>query len=286
MTVPENNPVVQQRRLRAELRKARDQAKLTQAQVADEMDWSVSKVIRIETGAVGLSIVDLRALLQLYGVEDRDAIDALVDMGKASRRRAWWDGYREFISDTMIKFIGLESSASLIRNYQDEVFPGLMQTSGYTRAILNLYDTPEILEKKIEVRIKRQEILAPENGAKFFFIVDESVFHRVIGGPEVMREQLERVREMNRQPNITVQVLPYTAGMHIGMRLGSFSVLEFPGDAQDQVAATEVPNIGLALEDKPGQVSGYVEAFLQLEGLAKPSDELDARIDRAIRDLA
>lgn len=285
MTVPENNPVVQQRRLRGELRKARDQANLTQAQVAEEMDWSVSKVIRIETGAVGLSIVDLRALLQLYGVDDRSVIDALVEMGKASRKRAWWDAFREFISDTMIKFIGLESSASLIRNYQDEVFPGLLQTSAYARAIQGLYDAPEILEKKIEVRLKRQEVLAPENGAKFFFIVDESVFRRQIGGPDVLLEQLEHVREMSRQSNMIVQVLPYTAGMHIGMKLGSFSVLEFPGDAQDQVAAIELPSIGLTLEDKPEQVSGYVEAFLQLEALARPADELDAWIDRAIGDL-
>lgn len=286
MTVPENNPVVQQRRLRGELRKAREQAKLTQAQVAEEMDWSVSKVIRIETGAVGLSITDLRALLQLYGVEDRAAIDVLVEMGKASRRRAWWDGFREFLNETMIKFIGLESSASIFRQYQDEVVPGLLQTSDYVRAIQDLYDTDAaVIEKRIEVRIKRQEILDPGNPAKFFFVVDERVFRRVVGGPEVMREQLERLREFNRQSNISIQVIPFSAGLHVGLKLGSFSVLEFPGDDQDHVAAVEQASAGLVLEDRPELVSEYVEAFLQLEDVAVSQDELEAWIERAIRDL-
>ncbi len=285
MTVPENNPVVQQRRLRGELRKARELAKLTQAQVADEMDWSVSKVIRIETGAVGLAITDLRALLQLYKVEDREVVDALVEMGKASRKRAWWDHFREFIGETMIKFIGLESSASILRQYQDDVVPGLLQTASYARAIQGFYNDPETVEKKIEVRIKRQEILNPDNPTKFFFIVDESVLYRKIGGAEVLREQLERLREFNRQENVTIQILPFSLGMHIGMKLGSFSVLEFPGDAQDDIAATEVPSVGLVMEDKLDQVSEYVEAFLQLEELSQPPDELDARLAQAIRDL-
>lgn len=284
MTVPENNPVVQQRRLRGELRKAREQAKLTQAQVAEEMDWSVSKVIRIENGAVGLSITDLRALLQLYGIEDRGAVDVLVEMGKASRKRAWWDNFRDFLSDTLMKFIGLESSASVVRQYQEVIVPGLLQTAAYARAVHNLYSAPEKVDKRIEIRINRQKIL-DSDATKFFFIIDESVLRRVIGGPEVMREQLERLRELGRRPNIVIRVIPFSLGTHIGMKLGSFSVLEFPGDAQDDVAATDSPSHGMKLEEGLAQVSEYAEAFVDLEQIAVPEDELETWIDKAIHDL-
>jgi transcriptional regulator with XRE-family HTH domain len=285
VTTPELNPVVQQRRLRSELRAARENAGLTQAQVAEEMVWSISKVIRIETGAVRLSIADLRGLLQLYGVEDRDAVAELVEMGKASRRRAWWDEFREFIGDMMIKYIGLESSASVVRQYQDDVMPGLLQTAEYARAILSVFNVdPELIKQKMEVRIKRQSILEPATGTRFHFILEEAVLRRAPGGPEVMRAQLERVREIGRQPNVSISVVPFHAGAHVGLKYGSFTVLEFPGDERDDLAALERTGVGLILQDDAEQVSEYVEAFVQLEGLTS-SEGFDEVVDRLIRDL-
>jgi transcriptional regulator with XRE-family HTH domain len=286
MTVPEHNPVVQQRRLRAELRKARDQAELTQAQVAEEMDWSVSKVIRIETGAVGLSITDLRALLQLYGVVDRAVVNELVEVGKASRRRAWWDSYRDLVGDVVARFIGLESSASLVRQYDSGVLPGLLQTPGYARATLSPFNTDQsVIDKKVEFRAKRQEILKPEYRVKFHFVLEETVLRRVVGGPVVMKEQLELLRKLRHQSNISIKMIPFSAGVHVGVGLGSFVVLEFPGDEQDHVAAVEHSGVGLGLQDDPEQVSKYVEAFVQLEDLAGSPNELDSLIDTLIRDL-
>lgn len=286
MTVPEHNPVVQQRRLRAELRQARDQARLTQAQVAEEMDWSVSKIIRIETGAVGLSTTDLRALLQLYGVVDQAVVAELVEVGKASRRRAWWDGYREYVGDVVVRFIGLESSASLVRQYDSGVLSGLLQTPEYARAVISLFTKDvEILDKKVEVRIKRQAILNPEFGVKFHFVLDETVLRRMVGGPDVMKDQLRRLRDLSRQPNVFIKVIPFSVGAHVGLSLGSVVVLEFPGDGQDHIAAVEHSGVGVSLQDDPGQVSEYVETLLQLEGLAGAADELDVLIDGLIEDL-
>lgn len=286
MTVPEHNPVVQQRRLRAELRKARDQAGLTQAKVAEEMDWSVSKIIRIETGAVGLSITDLRALLQLYGVVDRAIIDELVEVGKASRRRAWWDSYRDLVGDVVARFMGLESSASLVRQYDSGVLPGLVQTRRYARATLAPFnDDSGTIEQKVEVRMKRQEILDPKYGVKFHFVLEETVLRRVAGSPEVMKEQLERLGELSRQSNVTIKVIPFSAGVHAGVGLASFVVLEFPGDEQDHIAAIEHSGIGLTLQDDPEQVSKYVETIVRLEELAGTSDELHELIDRVIQSL-
>ncbi|KOV79360.1 helix-turn-helix transcriptional regulator [Nocardia sp. NRRL S-836] len=284
--MPELNPVVQQRRLRAELRKARESAGLTQAQVSDEMDWSISKVIRIETGAVRLSITDLRGLLQLYGVEDRDSIAELVEMGKASRKRAWWDDYREVLGEGMIKYIGLESSASFIRQFQDDVLPGQLQTADYARAILDVFNTDaEMAEQKMEVRIKRQSVLDPVAGMKFVFILEEAVLRRPFGGPEVMKAQLERVREIGRQPNVTINLLPFSVGAHAGLRTSSFAVLEFPGDDQDHVAALDRAGIGLILQDNVEEVSQFVEAFVQLEEISVPFEELEVVIDRVISEL-
>lgn len=286
MTVPAHNPVVQQRRLRAQLRKARDQAGITQAKVAEEMDWSVSKIIRIETGAVGLSITDLRALLQLYGVVDQSVVNELVEVGKASRRRAWWDSYRDLVGDVVARFMGLESSASLVRQYDCGVLPGLLQTRGYARAALEPFNTDaDVIDQKIEVRNKRQEILDPQHGVKFHFLLDETVLRRQVGGSEVMKQQLERLQELRRQPNVFINLIPFSAGVHVGVGLGSFAVLEFPGNEQDHVAAVEQSGVCVTLQDDPHQVSRYVEAFVQLEGLASASDELDGLIATLIRDL-
>jgi transcriptional regulator with XRE-family HTH domain len=286
MTVPENNPVVQQRRLRAELRKARDQAGLTQARVAEEMDWSVSKVIRIETGAVGLSITDLRALLQLYGVVDQATVSELVEVGKASRRRAWWDSYRELMGDVVVRFMGLESSASLVQQYDSAVLPGLLQTRDYARATLGVFNADSTtIEQKVDVRSKRQEILDPKYGVKFRFVLEETVLRRLVGGPEVMRVQLEHLRDLRRQPNVSVGMIPFSAGMHAGVGRSSFVVLEFPGDEQDHIVAVEHSGVGLTLQDDRELVSTYVEAFVQLGDLTSAPEELDGLIDGLIRGL-
>lgn len=287
MTVPENNPVVQQRRLRAELRKARDQAGLTQARVAEEMDWSVSKIIRIETGAVGLAITDLRALLQLYGVEDQAVVRELVDAGKASRQRAWWDNYRDLVGDVVVRFIGLESSASLLRQYDSAVLPGLLQTREYARAtLLPFNQDPKVIDEKTGVRFKRKEILDPKYGAKFRFVLEETVLRRLVGGREVMKVQLEHLRELRQQANVSISMIPFSAGVHVGVGRGPFVVLEFPGDEQDHVVAVEHSGVGLTLQDDRDRVSDYLETFVRLEDLASSSEELDDLIEELIRDLA
>ncbi|MET9630108.1 helix-turn-helix transcriptional regulator [Lentzea sp. NPDC006480] len=286
MTEPKKNPVVQQRRLRAELRKARDQARLTQAQVAEEMDWSVSKVIRVETGAVGLSITDLRGLLQLYGVIDKAAVDDLVQVGKTSRKRAWWDNYRESLGEVVTKFIGLEQSASLVRQYQEEVFPGLVQTQAYATEVLKVFAAErERIQMSVEARNKRQAILDPALSVRFEFVIEESAFRRIVGNAEVMREQLELLKTLNRQPNVSIQVLPFAKGVHLGMKYGSYAVLEFSGDEQDYVVARESRGVDLVLSDDLEQAGEYVESFVDLQKLATPSANLDEMIDRYIADL-
>src|SRR5256885_4093000 len=132
-------PVTQQRRLRAELKRAREQSGMTQKEVAEALDWSPSKVIRIETGAVIISTSDLMALLPHYGVTDRKRIDTLVEVARASRKQAWWDDYRPYYDQQFLTFLGYEASTIRMRAFQALLVPGLLQTPAYTNAIMRAY---------------------------------------------------------------------------------------------------------------------------------------------------
>jgi transcriptional regulator with XRE-family HTH domain len=134
MTAPQN-PVVGRKKLRAALRRAREATGRTQEQVAEAMEWSLSKVIRIETGSVGVSTNDMKALLQLYDIADPSQVDVLVDLARASRQRPWWAAHREVLSEVFVHFLGLESGASQIRMFQMAAIPGLFQTEAYAREV-------------------------------------------------------------------------------------------------------------------------------------------------------
>src|ERR1700744_3746927 len=127
------SPAVQRRRLRAELRRSRLDAGLTQEQVASAMDWSLSKLIRIENGSVGISTNDLKAVLQHYEITDDKRTAELVSLSRASRERSWWSTYRDSISKRLIQLIEYENAAYITRNFQDLVIPGLLQTTDYIR---------------------------------------------------------------------------------------------------------------------------------------------------------
>ncbi|MFI9815109.1 helix-turn-helix domain-containing protein [Saccharothrix variisporea] len=278
-----SNPVVQQRRLRTELRKARDRAGRTQREVADALDWSTSKVIRIETGAVNISTTDLRALLQFYG-ESPEFIDDLVQTARAGRQRVWWDRYKNNLDPAMITLLEFESSTSLIRQYQSLVIPGLLQTEDYAREILRMYSSEDQLEYKVKLRMDRQRILRGEDAVRAFFIMDEAALRRWVGGPAVMRKQLELIKEWGRQPNVTIQVLTFDRGIHRGMR-GNFEVFEFATEDQDHVVYLEWPGGSTVVQNNPKQVSQYVEWFITLEQLAPPPETLDVVIDRLMEEM-
>lgn len=278
------NPVAAERRLRAELRRLREQAGKTQKQVAEALDWSASKIIRIETGAVGISTTDLKALLDLYAVHDQQQVDAMIKLARNSREHAWWDEYRSFpeYSSQFITFLGLEASASLLRRYQVLLIPGLLQTEAYARAIISAY-TPdeESTERGVRIRMRRQELLDSADGPKAFFVVDESAIRRWAGDEAVWRAQLLRLKELNRRPNISIQVITFDQGVHLDLQF-PFNILEFPEAGQDHVVFIDQPEGDVMLRNDPVETSGYLEKFYQLEAMARPSSELDMVIDRVL----
>lgn len=283
------SPVVQRRRLRAELRKARQEAGLTQEQVAAAMDWSLSKVIRIEAGSVGISTNDLKSLLRHYKLVDEARTDELVMLARAARERSWWSGYRDVAPKGLLQLIGYESAAVIRRNFEPLLVPGLLQTEEYARAVIRQLEErypAERVDALVELRMRRQELLDRADSPLLFFILDEAVVRRLVGGKAAMRRQVRRLIELADSPNVTIEVVPFSAGVHPGIK-GPFVVLEFPDPADDDVLYVESALGDLISRDVPEEeeILAYRETFEQLrtmslgpEGsltyLAKLADEM------------
>ncbi len=274
------SPLVQRRRLRTELKKARQTSGLTQDQVAGEMDWSLSKIIRIESASSGISANDLKALLQLYGVKDPGQVDSLVALARAARERSWWSAYRDVAPSSLLQLIEYESAASVVRQFETTFIPGILQTEDYARAVIQDYydERPgsDKLHALVELRTRREDLFDADNRPSFQFMLDEAVIRRLVGGSSVMRNQLRRLIEVTDKPNVTVEVIPFSAGLHPGMS-GPFEIIEFADPSDSDIVFLESPR-GDIVSDDPEETLKYREAF---EGLAKaalgPRDSL-ARI--------
>jgi transcriptional regulator with XRE-family HTH domain len=260
------SPAVQRRRLRSELRRARLDSGLTQEQVAQAMDWSLSKLIRIENGSVGISTNDLKAILQHYKITDEEHTAELLALSRASRERSWWSTYRDSLPKKLIQLIEYENAAYVSRHYEDLVFPGLLQTQDYMRVsshqLAPTMSAPAV-ETEIEVRLKRQELLKRSDAPLLFFIIDEAVVRRVVGGAEVMRPQIQRLIDAADLPNVTVEVVPFTAGLLPGLQ-APFVIHEFPDAADDDVLYLESPRGDLLSRDDADEILSFREDFERL----------------------
>lgn len=280
MTGP-GSPVAQLRRLRAVLRQEREAHGLTQKDVADALDWSTSKLIRIERGPVGISVTDLKALLLHYGVTEASRVDELVAMVRATKTPGWWQKYRDTLPSQFITLLGLEASSVRLRQFQGMLVPGLLQTRAYADAIIKTIDTdPKIIENGLAARMERQKMLGPD-GPECFFIVDQSVLHRQIGDAEVMRDQLRQLIDRAGQPNITIQVVPFSAGFHAGMR-GAFEIFELSEEQNDYAVDIEQPYEDTLLEEPSVETLEYVNIFMQLEKVALPPAESVQMIEQTL----
>lgn len=224
------DPSLNRRRLRIALRKAREATKQSQGQAAQALDWSLSKIMRIEQGTVSLSVTDLRALLQQYGVSDPELTEELEEAARGSKGPSWWAAYHDIIGPQFSQYLGYESAAASFRTYNPIIVPGLLQTDEYAMALL----APRVDEARarriVELRTARQErALEGENPPFTFFVLDEAALHRQIGGPRVQRAQLQRLIDISAHPKVSLQVLPFTSGAHYST-LSSFILLGFLDD--------------------------------------------------------
>ncbi|WP_030613180.1 helix-turn-helix domain-containing protein [Streptomyces fulvoviolaceus] len=276
----QHGPAVRRRKLGAELRALRTSAGLTSGEAARLVGWHQSKVSRIETGASGVKPADVRLLLDAYEVQDaqlRELLLALAGSDEGGGRHHWWHAYRGVLPPTYRDFISLESQASAMRTLETSVVPGLLQTPEYARAVTSasvdgLDD--ERLDALVEVRLARQDVLRSHPPLELTAVLDEAVLRREIGGPEVMARQLRRLLEAALLPQVRLQVLPFTAGAHIGIT-GPFVIFSFSSTSDLDVVVLDHLTSSLYLERKE-DLQAYTEAFnaLQIHALS-PEDSLD-----------
>jgi transcriptional regulator with XRE-family HTH domain len=265
------SPLVERRRLRAELRQARLDAGLTQEAVAEHMDWSLSKLIRIETGAVGISTNDLTALLRLYNVKDAKRVRALIAQAKEARKQTWWSKYRAVLPPTYFHYIEFETSASIIRSYDTLVIPGLLQTEEYATAITQrnrLDPNPKTVSALVEVRMKRQQLLLDRPGSPLlFFVLDEAIIHRLVGDEDLRQAQVEKLIDMADRPEITIEIVPFSAGIHRGL-IEDFNILEFGGTDDSDVLYFEGARLASFSRDEADEIVLYRELFEEMRNLS------------------
>ena len=272
----QHGPAVRRRKLGAELRTLRAQAGLTSGEAARLAGWHQSKVSRIETGTSGSKPADVRLLLDVYGVADpqlRELMLALAGAdsgaGGGGGRDHWWHAYRGVLPPAYRDFISLESQASAMRTLETTVVPGLLQTPEYARAVtLAAVEglDEEQLDALVEVRLARQDVLRAQPPLELSAVLDEAVLRREVGGPEVMARQLRRLAEASRTPQVSLQVLPFTAGAHIGVT-GPFVIFSFARTSDLDVVVLDHLTSSLYLERKE-DLQAYAQAFNALRAHA------------------
>jgi len=278
-----DNASALRRQLLAELRQLRPSHVVTQRQVADALDWSPSKVTRIENGSVSISVTDLRALLGYYGVTDASVVDGLVDLARRSRRaRSPFAAFGDVFAPDALRFFDYEQSATWIGAIELLVVPGLLQTADYARAVMDVHDVgAEKAERFVRSRQVRQQVLDRPEPPTLSFLVDESVLLRAIGGRVVMRAQLEHLLEVAARPHVAVRVVPFALGEHVGLR-GPFVLLRFSGTNDPDVVYIEQRRGDAIFQDELEVTANHQRLFDELEKRAASPDDLPAYVKRAI----
>jgi transcriptional regulator with XRE-family HTH domain len=285
------SPTVARRRVRLVLREAREAADLTQLQVAEEMEWSLSKVIRIENGDVSISPNDLRPLLAYLGIKDRTVVNGLIADAKVARTRQhvmWWQRpeFRE-MTDGLRRFIEFESVAVTIRVYSILYIPGPLQIPEYATALTGSFD--EIPEQTIEVllearQLRREALLTRLASVRYSAVLDESVFMRSIGGAQVFAKQLRELHDLAEQGLIHLRMLPFSLGVPIANN-ASFDLLTLSNtDDHNEVLYRENGMTDELIEDR-NATAKHLYRFNQLWHVANDENDTIEFLGRRIKNL-
>ena len=268
------SPTVLRILLGAQLRRLREAKRISPEEAGYVIRASHSKISRLETGRVGFKDRDIVDLLTLYGVTDEARREEIRGLAARANSPGWWHDYSDILAGWFEEYIGLEEAAVQIRAYEAQFVPGLLQTEDYARAVILLeYSNPKEINRRVSLRIARQAILARPDPTSLWVVLDEAVLRRPIGGSAVMRAQLKHLIEMSQRPNVTIQIMPFTAGGHAAAG-GSFSVLHFAEDDLSDVVYHEQLASAQYL-DKQDVVGKYLEVMdrLRLEA-ATPANSL------------
>ena len=257
-----SGPTVRRMLVGAQLRRLRTDKGLTREQAAEAIRASEWKIHRLENGQVGFKDRDVVDLLALYGVTDPGEVEALLAMARDANTPGWWQQYGDLLPQWFRAFVDLEAAAALIRTYEGQLIPGLLQTEDYMRAVMRgarLPEPSEDTERRIEVRLMRQTVLTQPDAPQLWAVLDEAALRRPVGGRQVIHEQLERLIDASKLPNVTLQVLPLAAGAHPAL-VSAFSVLRFPDQELPDVVYVQHLTSALYL-DRREDVDQYLHVM-------------------------
>lgn len=269
---PRHSPTVRLRRLSGELRQLREAAGLTVTQAAREAGWNQSNLSRAENRLWRQpNLVHLGRLLDVYGVTETARPERraeLLQLARDGRRRGWWSDYR--VSDSYATYVGLEAEARRLLNFEPVVLPGLLQTAAYARALIATR-APELSAEEVDelvaLRIERQDrLLSSEDPIHIWAIIAEGTLRRMVGGAEVMAEQLDHLTKVGQLPNVRLQVLPFAAGA--APTRGPFAVLRFADPVDPEAVYVETPAGDLWVEGS--QVASFLEGWERLIPVSLP----------------
>jgi transcriptional regulator with XRE-family HTH domain len=274
------SPTVRRLQLGRDLRRLRELAGVTREASSAELECDVSKISKVENGRMTLALAEVKALLRLYRVEEDEA-ERILSIAREARKRS-----THRVPEWVRAYVGLEAEAAEIKDFQIDLVPGLLQTEAYTRAITRAADPtrdPAEVERLVAIRRERQARLQGDDPPQLWVIIDEAAIRRVVGGPEVMAEQLDRLLELSKLRTVSVQVLPFAVGAHAAMGT-AFTIFRLPEPPNGGVVALE----GLwsaEYVDREPQVAAYSVVFDQLCASARDARDTLGLIEKARGDL-
>ncbi|MEU8569543.1 helix-turn-helix transcriptional regulator [Streptomyces pathocidini] len=254
------------------LHELRERAGLSYEDAGRALDVTHATIRRMEKAEVGLKIPYVEKLLRTYGVVDAAEVEDFLRLARDANRRGWWHRFRDVLPEWFSAFVSLEGEAELIRAYEPHYIPGLLQTPGYARAVLRAgmpHAAEEEIERGVALRTERQAVLTKEGAPLLWVVLDETVLRRPIGGPAVMREQIDRLAEAASLENVRLQIMPFTAGPHPAM-YGPFHIFRFPIQELPDIAYTESLVGGVYL-DQHDDVSAFLESLDRMCAQAAPA---------------
>ena len=280
------SPTVLRIMLGGQLRQLRESREISREAAGYEIRASESKISRMELGRVGFKERDIADLLTLYGVEDPLERQRLLDFAREANSPSWWHSYGDVLDPWFQSYLDFEEAAELIRTYEVQFVPGLLQTPEYSRAVIMLGHagvTPEEMDRRVELRRQRQQILDRPDAPQLWAVIDEAVLLRPVGGREVLREQIEALLEACTLRTVRLQIMPFRSGGHAAMG-GAFSILRFPEQGLPDVVYIEHLTSALYLE-KREDVDQYAEAIGRLFIEAEPPDRTPDILRQALHHL-
>ncbi|NUS02603.1 MAG: helix-turn-helix domain-containing protein [Nonomuraea sp.] len=286
LSLRRGGPTVQRIMLGTRLRRLRESLGISRDTAAAAIRASDAKLCRMELGRVGFKQRDIADLLTLYGVQDPAVRQEFLDSVRRANEPGWWRAYGDAFPSWFEQHLGLEEAASLIRTYEVQFVPGLLQTPEYAEAVIRLghpITSPDSIARRVELRMTRQELLSRPDAPKLWVVVDEAALRRPLGGAEVMRAQLEHLIEAASWPNVTLQVLPFHVGGHAAAG-GPITVLRFPVPDLPDVVYLEQLSSALYL-DKPEEVDHYLAVMDRLSLVASPAVDSVPFLEQVLKEI-